>query len=338
MLGPRTPARPAAARAGRGPAGGGQRQTLHRGSAASRAGPARRTHLPRGRGDPCHWGRGTLYAPAATDGNTNTSLRGPNPEGRPHSEPGPGRGPEPGVPARPPHPPRAGRPGRGLSPRSPALGALGRPGDAPPSGRAAETLTRSARPPLRPLRPRWAAHAAGEAPAPRPPPGRLNPAAPRAPAAASWPRASGRAAAGMLRAVGGGGRRAHVRPGSARSRRAAGQLYARPLLPERARPAAHSLTRRRRCASVRRRGERRRRGRARAASAGRTGPRGLPRWPSRALPASAIPGLPAPRGRGSPPRGDASGRRTQTSFSFESVGDSPSALGSRRPAGVATLT
>lgn len=38
--------------------------------------------------------------------------------------------------------------------------------------------------------------------APRPRPGRLHPVAPRAPAA-SWPRASVRTAAGMLRAVGG---------------------------------------------------------------------------------------------------------------------------------------
>lgn len=41
-------------------------------------------------------------------------------------------------------------------------------------------------------------HAAGEAPAPRPRLGRLRPAAPRAAAAGSWPRASGRAPAGML--------------------------------------------------------------------------------------------------------------------------------------------
>ncbi|XP_045697047.1 collagen alpha-1(I) chain-like [Phyllostomus hastatus] len=192
------------------------------------------------------------------------------------------------------------------------------------------------------------------------PPGRRRPRGPRPAACAPRLRARPPPPAGPARAAGprracsgpsaGGGRRAHVRrrPGSARSRRggwtalraaAAPRAPQRPLLPERARPAAHSLTRRRRCASVRRRGERRRRrGRARAASAGRTGPRGLPRWPSRALPASPTPGLPAPRGRGSPPRGDASGRRTQTSFSSESVGDSPSALGSSRPAAVVALT
>lgn len=49
-------------------------------------------------------------------------------------------------------------------------------------------------------------HAASRAArAPRPRPGRLHPVDPRAPAA-SWPRASVRTAAGMLRAVGGSAR------------------------------------------------------------------------------------------------------------------------------------
>lgn len=75
-------------------------------------------------------------------------------------------------------------------------------------------------------------------------------------------------------------RRTCGRPGSARSGggwtalrgAAAPRAPQRPLLPERARPAAHSLTRRR-CASVRPRGERRA---GEGASAGRAGPRGLP--------------------------------------------------------------
>lgn len=145
--------------------------------------------------------------------------------------PGSGRVPEPGAPraTRVPHVP-SHRAGGG--PLPPGAAGLDTGPAAPPSGRAAERLTarRGRRsvlfgrvgPP----------HAAGEAPAPRTRLGRLRPAAPRA-AAGSWPRASGRAPAGMLP-----GRRraprvwARAEEGGAAG--LAGQLYAAaPPLPAR---------------------------------------------------------------------------------------------------------
>lgn len=238
------------------------------------AGPAPHTQLPPDRGDTCHWGRGVLHAPVATDGNSKNSIWGPHPEGQRH--PGPARGE---FLSRGPR----ARPGSRTSPPSPSRG----PGHG--AGRAAfrpgrGDTHRSARPPLGPLRPRWAASRRRGGSGPADP---ARPAAPRgstrrrrrqlAPRERPGPRGHApRPSAGATGVgAGAGGRRGRTRWTALRRGPAAPRAPQRPLLPERAEPAAHSLTRRRGCASVRPCGERRR-GRARAASAGRTWPVGAP--------------------------------------------------------------
>lgn len=162
-------------------------------------------------------------ASASPGGRAGGDFLGP---GSPRATPSSPRGAAgAGSPAFPSHP--AGCRRACSAPPHPrgSPGAWGGGPAAPPSGPAAATLTRSARrgsvlfgragpPPP---------HAAGEAPAPRPRPGRLRPAAPRA-AAASWPQASGRAPAGMLpgrrRA---GGERAHVPAATGVGARCAGR-------------------------------------------------------------------------------------------------------------------
>lgn len=96
----------------------------------------------------------------------------------------------------------------GRAHRCPALRAPPAPGRAavrPPSSRRPPPAHSPARPAAlqAPRPPPQAASRVARAPRPRP--DRLHPVAPRAPAA-SWPRASVRTAAGMLRAVGGGAR------------------------------------------------------------------------------------------------------------------------------------
>lgn len=228
-------------------------------------------------------GGGECSPRSGPDGKGHVSTRGRHPGGR--------------RPPRPPHPP-ARAAGPGLSPRSRRSGSSGpgpRRGDTHPLGRRRSVLSGRAGPLTPPgrRRPRGPGRAAC-APrlrAPWPPP----PAAPAR--AAGPPRASPAGGAGAAHVRAGG------RPGSARSGRAGGWTALGAPLPARpsgrcarARPAAaHSLTRRR-CASVRPRGERRRAGQ------GRLRRKDPAAWaPARAQP--ALPAVPVPRARPAGPPG-----------------------------------
>lgn len=281
---PHHPPRPGRKEGGAGELGGGSARRF------LQAGPALHAHLPWPRRH-SSLGEGSPLPPSRPRRKGAQEPGGPESGGPATRGPGSGRRAEPGSPA-PATPSRAG--GRaGPHPAQPALGGPRGPGTRlPPAGPRRHSPARPAS--LRPLGPRWAAHAAGEASAPRPRPGRLRPAAPRAFAAASCPRASGRAPAGISRRRGGGGARAG---GRGLRLRAGGWTALGAPLPARpsgrcarARPAAaHSLTRRR-CASVRPRGERRRAGQ------GRLRRKDPAAWaPARAQP--ALPAVPVPRAR-----------------------------------------